>query len=303
MIIKTFRTLQDDVLRWFDEVNTSTDMRENVKQALNSAQAARLGERSWPFMLWPGKKSFPLVIGQQEYPLHLEFFRPVYFFNATDKKLLRQKTDPLGQSQDVTVTKYHFELRGTSPVAVQPPAASTLTLTSTASDGSSQKAIITGEIANGAIHQEEIVCAGSATVESFVRITRVTKIGTWSGTMILSAGATELLRLAPTELGRQYQVFFLPVAPTAADVVEYEFYRQPTIMVDDKDTPDVPSPYQDVLTFDALIDLAAYNPVESGSLKIWTAKQQRLEQGLIETYGEALSLGRQASYTPYTRGE
>jgi hypothetical protein len=74
-------------------------------------------------------------------------------------------------------------------------------------------------------------------------------------------------------------------------------------MVDENDISDIPSPYQDVLTYDTLIQLAAYNPVEPKSVEIWTSRQQQLATGLIETYGESLSLGRQPVHTPYTRNE
>lgn len=320
---KTFKQLQDDALRWFDEVDDENELRENVKQAIVAAHLTRLSSRSWSFMKWTEPATFSTVAGQRSYILHQEFFRPVYFYNRDAQQWLRQVTDANfasvvteGSLQGMTdggtdwVTRtgaaYRFELRGVSPVQAQPTSASALTLSSSsASDSSAQQVKVRGETANG-IEEETIACgsggaAATGTTE-FTKILRVTKTGdAWNGTLTLTSNGAAVtnLKLFSSEYARFYQQLYLLQTPTTAETVEYLFTRQPSPLVEDNDVPDIPPPYQDILVYDALIDLATYQPVETNALKIWTARLDKLEEGLLDTYGEAHSLEREAEYTGY----
>ena len=315
MNIKTFLQLQNDALRWFDEVDDAGELRDNVKQAISNAQVSRLAERPWPFMKWPVPQRISTVIGQTVYALHQDFATPIYFYNVTKKRFMRQVSDTTllahayeGINQldtdsgedwlDQTGSADKFELGAIQQVSAQPAAASVLTLSSSSvADGASQTLIVRGETSDG-VTEETIACATVGTV-SFTRILRVTKVGTWSGTMTLAAGATTLLKLFATEYARSYQTLKLFTTPTAVESIEYDFYRQPSGLVNDNDVPDIPSPFQDILVYDALIDLSTYNAVESGALKVWSARQAMLERGLLNAHGEPLSLAREIEYSSY----
>ena len=67
----TFLDLQNEVLRYIDEgddASTGTT-RALVKDALNRSHRQLLTERSWPFMLWPGERSFTTESGTRTYAL------------------------------------------------------------------------------------------------------------------------------------------------------------------------------------------------------------------------------------------
>lgn len=317
--MKTFRELQNDVLRWYDEVDNEGEVRDNVKQALNAAQTARLAERNWPFMRWPAPARFSTVVGQRAYALHPEYFRPLYFYNVTQRKPMEEVfTDALMKPTlpsieqwldggedwtELTGTAFRFELKGMSPVQTQPSEASALTVSSSStSDGSSQTITIVGDTADG-VQEETIACGASGAAATgsveFTNILRVTKSDNWSGTMTLKAGSTTLLTLFSSEMGRQHRVLYLRNEPTAVETIEYDFYRKGRRMEEDNDIPDIPEPFDDLLVYDALLDQLTYVPAEAAARAIWTERREKLANALIETYGEALSLERATGYVNY----
>jgi hypothetical protein len=321
VIVKTFKQLQDDALRWFDEVDNEDELRDAVKQAINAAHVARLSERNWPFMKWKEPLTFSTEVGRRSYTLHQEFFKPIYFRNTTTQRWLREVSDgtfvaggredgwepeSLGVGLDVEGSATRFEIRGTSPVRSQPASTGVLSVQSTSTaDGSSQTLIVKGELADGLVAEETLACGASGAQASgtvaFQTILRVTKgANAWNGTMTLkdSSGNT-LLTLRSDEYGKVFRTLYLMAEPTAVEEIEYHFYRQPTPLVYDNDIPDIPAPFADLLVYDALIDLAGYNEVEPNALKVWDKRLTKLEQGLLEAFGEAQSLEREVEYVPY----
>jgi hypothetical protein len=310
--MKTFKQLQDDALRWYDEAADDDELRDNVKQAINAAHKARLHKETWPFMKWPAPVRFSTVVGQKLYALHQKFQRPIYFYNVTAQRWMRQLDDSTfvsnmdegtaeswldgssgGDWASLAGSALHYELRGMSPVHTQPPAASTLTATSSSGADSAKTLLVEGETADGVT--TETLTVGTPGSVSFTNILRVTKIGTWSGTMTLTAssGSTVLLKLFAAEAARQFQLLYLFTTPTAVETVEYHFYRKAVDL-----TRDLPEAYHDLLVYDALLDLATYNPgtVDQASMRIWSFRQAQLEEGLINTHKEATALEREVSY-------
>lgn len=320
--MKTFKQLQDDALRWFDEVDNEDELRDNVKQAINAAHKARLTKESWPFMKWPQPVRFSTEADKQDYTLHQKFLRPIYFYNVTSQRWMKQLDDTTlvanlnegsfeswldgSSGTDWTSqagTAVHYELRNISPLKTQLTEASTLGVTSSSgADGANQSVIVEGDTTDG-VRSETIVCTTNGSVE-FTSIHKVTKVGTWSGTMTLTGIAvsdsslTTLLKLFSNETGRKYQVFHLFSTPTTAEVIEYHFYRQPNQLVEDNDIPDLPDGFEDLLVYDALIDLATYNDgqVTESMLKIWSHRQGMLEEGLINNHKDATALEKEDSY-------
>ena len=63
----TFKNLQDKVLGWLDEVDDSTRVLANVKEAIAAANAERAGHHPWPFMRTSA--SLTLTAGVTSYTL------------------------------------------------------------------------------------------------------------------------------------------------------------------------------------------------------------------------------------------
>lgn len=84
--------------------------------------------------------------------------------------------------------------------------------------------------------------------------------------------------------------------PIGGSTIAFEYYRLPTTMVDDSDVADIPAPYDEVLVWDALIDMKAYN-AELETMEFWHRNQQKAELGLYDAYGDwAPSQGGIAQY-------
>jgi len=81
--------------------------------------------------------------------------------------------------------------------------------------------------------------------------------------------------------------------------VEYEFQRLPSLLVEDYDIPEVPPPFEDILTYRGLIQLATYIEPEANALKIWQVAEKELYDGLVSQYAEAHSLDRMGAYVSY----
>ena len=311
--IKTFKTLQDDVLGWSDDVEDTDTVRRNVRQAIAAAHRRRLMSRPWHFMLWEEAIPLTTVGGQRTYSLHSEYFKGFYFYNKTtgeyleelDKNTFHPGTqlrlsnvymDDVASWQADTGSASRFILWGRSPVATQPTGGSVLTVESSVpGDGASQKLVIYGDTASG-MQTETIPCDTSGAVV-FTRIVKVRKEGTWSGTASLKAGSTTLLNLFTTEYGRSYQQMYLLKTPSMAESIEYRFFRQPSPLVEDNDIQDLPQGFHDILVYDALLDLTTYNQVEPISAKIWSANRQELLDALLELDAEASSIGRMSAST------
>lgn len=299
--IYSFKQLQDETLGWLDEVDNNATTRDNVKAALNAAHVDLLTKQDWNFMLWPTPLTFTTVSGTQQYSLHSEFYKPHYFFNRTNKAYMvetnNRQIGPSGVRWNTDQGPAgKFILRGYSPVAAQPAAAAVVTIvSSSASDSSAKNVTIQGTDSTGTYRVSETInlngttpASGSVTFSNPILGVSISE--ELVGTLTITCGATTILTLQPGEVGRSYPQLFLLNNPTVQSVVEYNFYRQPSDLVNDGDVPDIPPPYQQILVWEALISMATYNTdINTTHVRLWTEKRDALFNALA-THDEGNSL-------------
>lgn len=313
--VYTYKDLQDQVLAYLDESGTTGTSLTLTKNFLNQAHQMRLAMEPWPFLVWDSAEVLTCSTSTRFYALHQEFWRPLYFFNRTTKSYLievpaRQLADTQARWNDEVGHPSNFRMASRSPVAAQPSASSVLTIVSTsASDNTSAYAItVKGVTANG-VTTETITPNGTTPAPStnaFTKILSVTKTLAWNGSMTMTSNSAAVtnLYLFPTEYGRSYQQLELLVTPSAADVIEYRFFRMPLTLVNDYDIPDIPPPHSQILVWDALLLFAGYlTDISSKSLSAWTDMQHKMEIQLAETFLEGQSVESAPRYVRYIEGE
>lgn len=308
----TFKNIQDEVLSWIDESDDSNDtVLTNVKNAINQAHMARLQGMQWNFMLWPTPLTFSTVAGVQTYSLHSQFVKGYYFFNRNSKQYLREMNSrqigPSGMRWNTdTGSAREFTLWGRSPLQVQPQTSGLITIISSAA-GDAGKSVVMGgtDSTNSYKVQEIITCGGTnpniGTVTFSNPITNVTLSEAYEGTLTIKMGSLVLLVLQPGELSRSYPQMFLMNNPTSSEVIEYRFFRQPTVLINDYDSPDIPPPFQRILVWDALIILAAYNTDPSAqNIAIWSKYADKIDQAMIDANDEGNTLESEPRYVRST---
>ena len=282
--MKTFKQLQEEVLRYFDLAGEATDDPDGsdvelVKAALNQSNQNRSTEDKWKFML-SGVYTLNVVAGTQDYVLpHTDFNKLQYLWSDTYKRFV--SSFPIREVPQTTVdfadSQFNeqptFDFDGFAPVKVQPTSPDTLTMSSTQSETGSPSLYIEGEDEDGAAISESIDVDGTTTQE-FAKITYVAKVGDFLGTMTLeTTGGTELLVLTLDQYGKQYPVLKFHSVPVGNEVMKYKFYKAPRVMTRDYDLPNLPYPAANLLVWDSLLDLATYNELDSESVNLWRAKQ------------------------------
>ena len=290
----TFKNLQDEILLLWDAPGETGNFLTIVKNALNDAHAERCNAQRWSFMLWEDVLTFTTASGTLNYRLHPLFHRFHRIYNTSDTHKLIEV--PPREYYESPETKFHFHMVEPSPVAADPVAPATLTLTSTSwSDVETEKAV-TIRFLDGDNNEvsEDLVPSGGNTVDSSAtanKILSVTKGGTWVGTMSLFAPypGTVALSLSPTEYGRVYPQIRLLKDPEQADTVEYRFYRRPRILSGDNDIPDIPYPFSRILIWDTLLLLAAYDEAKEPGM--WVEQRRQWEKKLADNYLEGQALG------------
>lgn len=296
----TLASLTTETLNWLDEGQDTGTTKVNVQNAIRQAHIIRLTGSNWKFLL-SGRKTFALESGISTYTLPQDFRRPLYFRNKTQSLPYREVPGREFYARDADLDNdrdlLSFMLWTRQPVKAQPAAASVVTLVSdSAADvGATRAVIVRGETTDGSIVTETINPNGQTPVAGaiqFVKILGVTKTLAWAGTLTLTAGATELLKLLPNEYGRSYQLFDLLVPPTSADVVEYRYYRDLSPLANDNDVTDIPSPFSRILVFDALLLLTAYDGrLDASRSSLWKSYQRELELNMRNDYMEGRTLG------------
>jgi hypothetical protein len=302
--VQTFKNLQDQVLAWLDEAGDTGTTLTLVKNALNNANRLRATQERWSWMKWDTPALLTTVVGQSLYTLHSEFFRPDYFWNRTQLDYVQAFNDSTKVSSGAdpnndTGPAMRFEWRGLTEVQNQPTAASVIAVASSSTmDSGSVTVTIKGDTTQGV--RSETITAGSSGTVQFTKILKVTKNGTWLGTLTLTSNAAAVtnLTLFPEEYGRNYrQIAFLAI-PDQSEVLEYTFYRQPVTMDADNDRPDVPTPHEDILVWDTLLAFSAYNQFPPAFVQLW---QQKLGESLLslQQAEDAQPLFAATNYTTY----
>lgn len=301
--IRTFKNIQDETLAWLNEAGDTDVTLTLVKQAIRAAHEKRLADERWAFKL-SKPKTFSTVVGQQTYTLDPDFLRLMYVKNLTTKELLVEFSEgsALQTGYDWTTdtdSARKFALWGHAEVQNQPAAASVIAVTSSNTGDLTTTVTIKGDTATG-IQTETIVVGASGQIQ-FTEILKVTKSDGWVGTMTLKSNANTVtnLTLGPTEYGKSYQNFYLFAIPSAIESLEYRFYRQPSPLVDNNDRPDYPSPFEELLVWEALCDMATYNTYAQPMVNYWQGKRDALLTAMQQTTNEAQSLNRTPSYTTY----
>ena len=302
----TYKQIRDEVKSWLDEATNTSTTHTNVGYAINRAHQQRCTEANWPFMEWPQPETITLVASQRRYILHSELFKPIYMFNKTSKKyLVETPYRQLEASQarwntDTGGTRYKFI--APSPVAVQPTAATTLTIvSSSASDTTVSKAVtIRGMTANGVL-SETVTPTGTAaasTTNSYSLLLNVDLASAWLGTCtVATAGGTTLLTLPAGDTNRQYPQIELLWTPGDTDTVEYKFYRKPRTLSGDGDTVDIPETFSRILVFDSLLLFAAYDgDITKARLDIWVDQREKLLLAMQNTYLEGNIVAAEPRY-------
>jgi hypothetical protein len=305
--MRTFKQLQDEALRYFDvedEEDGSAD-REMVKAALNQANQKRATEDKWKFML---SRAFTLsvIAGQQEYILpHENLDKLQYLYSTTHKRFIisvpmRQVPyADIGFNDEVTDSNNkYFELVGYSGVKKQPTVVGPLDVSSS-EDETDCTVYIEGEDEDGATINETltITTTTETTTQDFARITYVTKVGDFAGTLLIEDSAgEEMLTLTTSQQGKQFPVIRFLTVPVTAETCTYRYWRTPRVMERDNDLPDIPFPQCNILVYDALLALATYNELDSESVNIWRDQQMRWEMNLYLMKMEANTVGGNAEY-------
>jgi hypothetical protein len=309
-MILTFSGLTTQVLRAIDEASNTSTTRTLVQDFLNQAQEYRLTQYPWPFMLWDSVETFATTAGTQTYPLHQEFHRAAYFYNRTKKAFLTETPMRSLENEQLQLTSddpptdsINFALWGRTQVKAQPTSASTVSISSSsASDNSSTYNLyVRGVNSSGVVVTDTITPNGTTPVAStstFVKILTVTKAAAWNGrlTMTSNSAAVTNLTLEAAEYGRSYQQLHFLGAPEAC-TIEYRFYRQPIVMVNDYDIPELPPPHAQILVYDALLMIGAYNTdVDQKALTLWREERHKREVALEQSFSEAQSVGASPTF-------
>jgi hypothetical protein len=306
-VIHTLKTIRDQVLAMLDEAGATGNVVTNINNAINHAHQLRLMTESWPFMLWDSVETFSLVANQQQYILHPEVASLYYLYNQTAKRYLQEipsrQLEPLQINHNADQGAEYFMIRGRSPVKAQPSAATTLRVVSTSGvDTSAMGVTIRGVDANDEVVSESFSMNGTSQVTgstSFVKILRVTKSGSFGGTLTVStSGGTTLLSLGTSEWGKSYPTIQLLQLPSQTDTIEYQFYRQPQPLTDDYDMVDIPPPFGQVLVYDALSHIAQYaTDLKASSVSFWADERAAWDTAMRQTYLEGQTIGAMPRFT------
>lgn len=285
--MKTLRELRVEVLRYFDVADEplgSADV-ELVHAALNTANQRRATEDNWAFMM-SEPYQLKIVAGQSTYILPYTNIQTInYLYSTTLKRFvevlpIRQAPyeDTFEQRNDPT--RECEILAGGSVVMQQPSSFDRLLVTSTAVEDGGTRLYVEGEDIDG--HAvEEVLTPGAPSVNEYTKVTYYAKEGEWEGQLTLATlGGDILVRLAAEEEGKEYTVVRFYAPPTQTETISYRYTRKPREMRREGDRPDLPFPLSNVLIYDALLDLATYNELDSETISIWRAKQEEWELNL-----------------------
>ncbi len=128
----------------------------------------------------------------------------------------------------------------------------------------------------------------------------ITKVGaTWSRTIALTVGSDTVLTLTASEFGKQFRTLELLGSPTQTASVQYRFYRQPRQLTLDNDIPDLPTGFDDILVYGALIAMHGYTRATQEEMGWWAREQTKLIGTLQQTYRSTRSMGGRPTFTRY----
>jgi hypothetical protein len=302
--VRTYGDIRSEVQYWLDEVGETGVSYILVSQAANTAHERLLTNERWSFMLMP-PQTFTTVIGQQTYQLDERFYYLMYAKNLTTGDFLTEFVDQnvLESGADWntdTNPAQQFALWGHGEVANQPTTPSVITASSTNSGDDNNSAVVVSGDSDQGWTSEQIYSGNSGSVV-FSYIQKVEKLGSWGGTMILTAnsGTVDVLKLDYNSYGKSYQSLYLLAPPSQADIIEYRYYRQPTVLLRDGQVLDFPAPFGQLLVWETLMDMAAYNQYDKATVGYWGSRRDEMLNTMRQKYGQAHTINQQAVYTTY----
>lgn len=315
-MIHTFDGLRREILRNLDEEDDASTTEQLAGDFLNQAHQVRALEYGNYFLLFPREETITTTIGMQRYALNPLVDRLLYLRNSTEDILLREIPNrglSTGEfnwaSEEGSASEFMFW--GHSAVKANPLSSGVISVVSDSSSdtGSAYKITLQGVTSDGDIASEVITLNGTTPVAgstSFVEILTVTKTATFNGTITLSAdsGATTILVLGPSEMGKQYRQIYLIQSPTTSEILKYRFFRKPLRMVGDFDVPDLPSPYSEILVWDSLLLFAGYNTdIRETTIAMWRDQRAKWEKALEEYLRDVQTLGAQPLFVQNREGD
>jgi len=309
-MIYTFDSLRRQILRELDEEGDAPSTRVLASDYLNQAHQMRALSYSKFFLLHPKPAYIHTKPGEQRYTLNPMVANILYLRNDTEEILMREipnrglSTGTFDWAKE-DGTAREFMFWGHTQVKNQPKVPGVLTVVSSNNgDGGvvggtslAYQVAVKGINTEGDVFIEIFTLEGLTPVTGnyeFEEIISVTKSGEFNGTVTLTAdaGATTLLTLSPVEMGKQYRQIFLVQRPEYPEVLSYRFFRKPLIMLNDYDVPELPSPYSQLLVWDALILFAGYNTdIRMETLQAWTQQKEHWELALEQYLKDSTTLG------------
>ncbi len=309
--IQTLKSLRDQVLYWLDEAGDTGTTRQNVDNALNQAYQDRCASQPWGWLLWPRIETITTVSGQQQYSLHSEFWRPIYFRSRSSKRFLVEVPHASLMSAQVdwidpsTSAADRFMYKEVSQFQNQPSSSSVLAMSSSSTSDTSVTITVVGMTSDG-FANEVVTLNGTTsvtTVQSYNALTALTKSTTTVGTLTVTSNAAAVtnLKLFPNEFGRSYRQIYMLNPVDASEVIEYQFLHIPNTLSNDYDVPSIPPPFAQILVWDTLLLFAGYNTeLKSESISVWRAMQRSIETNMMSVFADQQTLNAEAKYINYS---
>lgn len=303
-MIYTFDALRRQVLRELDEEDDAITTTILAGDYLNQAHQMRALSYSKYFLLHPVAHFLHTTPGRQRYTLNPMVANLLYLRNDTSEILMREipnrglSTGSFDWAKEEGSAS-EFMFWGHSQVKQQPTTPSVVHVLSTnvGDAGTSFQVAVKGLNPEGDV-QVEILTLEGALIQTgtkvFEEIISVTKSGEFAGTLTLlaDAGTTTLLTLSPSEMGKQYRQIYLVQNPEIGETLSYRFFRKPLVLINDYDVPELPSPYSQLLVWDALMLFAGYNTdIRQETTTAWSRQQEHWVEALDQYLKDSTTLG------------
>jgi hypothetical protein len=267
-MIYTFAELKRQVLVKLDEVGARSTT-EIVGNELNNVHATICNQRAWSWMT-ERPRTVTTTVGVREVTLPANTQRLLELRNTTSGVPVTSMTSRQFSAErpalaSLTGSATRYVRWGKWPVKRQPSGSMLLRLVSdnVLDTGSTYNIAIKGLDASGEERAIVLTPAGTTPVDAVTALTNieaVVKTQEWNGNLTLTNVAEDetYLTLFPWEMGRQYPVLYLVQQPTAAETLEHRTIRQPLLLINDYDIPDIPGASALVLVYKTLIQMSTY---------------------------------------------
>lgn len=265
-----FLTLQNRVLRWIDEVGDTSTTRDNVKDALNACHRTVCFAQNWPWMMWPREESFTTSVSVKTYALNPSVgkIRTLWDVDACDFAIIlpRRQWESLGVSRSSqTQAPSSWVFGPVWPVSAQPSTIATISIVSDSTIQATTAGVYIIGIDDNHNEVHETIYSHTTipvfSVQPFEHILSVSKIGTWTSTLMIKDHAGNTILDVDSDLeGFSYPTIESTENPIAGKQFTYTFLRKPRTLTNDGDIPEIhPNDLSEILVYGALLELTTYN--------------------------------------------